>query len=134
MGTGSFPGIKSSWGVRLTPHPLLMPRLGNSRAIPLLPLRALWPVQSLSACIRVHFTFFTFKSILQNFLLQRVKFSGSLAVIKSQSIYISYFSTFILLGCGKYITYSSRYVYVCVCVCVGASMCEVQNLQCFLMT
>jgi len=25
MGTGSFPGVKSSWGVRLTPHPLLVP-------------------------------------------------------------------------------------------------------------
>jgi len=29
----------------------------NSRAIPLLPLWAIWPVQSLSACTRVHFTF-----------------------------------------------------------------------------
>jgi hypothetical protein len=25
MGTGSFPGIKTGWGVRLTPHPLLVP-------------------------------------------------------------------------------------------------------------
>jgi hypothetical protein len=33
-----------------------------SRAIPLLPLRAVQPVQSLSACTRVHFTFtFTLK-------------------------------------------------------------------------
>jgi len=29
----------------------------KSRAIPLLPLWAVWPVQSLSACTRVHFTF-----------------------------------------------------------------------------
>jgi len=38
----------------LTPIPL--PRLRNSRAIPLLPLWAVRPVQSLSACTRVHFT------------------------------------------------------------------------------
>jgi len=25
MGTGSFPGVKSSWGVTLTPHPPLVP-------------------------------------------------------------------------------------------------------------
>ena len=31
--------------------------LPNSKAIPLLPLLVVWPVQSLSACKRVHFTF-----------------------------------------------------------------------------
>jgi hypothetical protein len=57
MGTGSFPGVKSGRGVTLTPHPLLVPWLWNGRAIPLLPLWVvLWPVQSLSACTRVHFT------------------------------------------------------------------------------
>jgi hypothetical protein len=25
MGTGSFPGVKSGWGMTLTPHPLLLP-------------------------------------------------------------------------------------------------------------
>jgi hypothetical protein len=34
-----------------------------SGAIPLLPLWAVWPVQSLSACTRVHFTFLPFKSV-----------------------------------------------------------------------
>jgi hypothetical protein len=29
MGTGSFPGVESSQGVRLTPHPLLVPRSKN---------------------------------------------------------------------------------------------------------
>jgi len=57
MGTGSFPGVKSSRGVMLTPHPLLVP-WSKSRAILLLPLWAVRPVQSLSACTRVHFTFF----------------------------------------------------------------------------
>jgi len=57
MGTGSFLEVKSSRGVTLTPHPLLVPWSWKSRAIPLLPLWAIQPVQSLSACTRVHFTF-----------------------------------------------------------------------------
>jgi len=55
MVTGSFPGVKSGRGVKLTPHPLIVPRSRKSRAIPLLPLWAVRPVQSLSACKRVHF-------------------------------------------------------------------------------
>ena len=55
MGTGSFPGVKIGWGVTLTPHPLLVPWSRKGRAIPLLPLWAVRPVQSLSACTRVHF-------------------------------------------------------------------------------
>jgi len=58
MGTGSFKAVKSSRGVLLTPHPLLVPWSRKSRTIPLLPLWAVRPVQSLSACTRVHFTFF----------------------------------------------------------------------------
>jgi len=57
MGTGSFPEVKSGRGVTLTPHPLLVPWSRKCRAIPLLPLWAVRPVQSLSACTRVHFTF-----------------------------------------------------------------------------
>jgi len=41
----------------LTPHTLLLPWSRKSRAIPLLPLWAIRPVQSLSACTTVHFTF-----------------------------------------------------------------------------
>jgi hypothetical protein len=57
MGTGSFPGLKSGRGVTLTPHPLLVPWSRKGRAIPLLPLLTVRPVQSLSACTRVTFTF-----------------------------------------------------------------------------
>jgi hypothetical protein len=57
MGTRSFPGVKSGRGVTLTPHPLLVPWSRKVRAIPLLPLWAVRPVQSLGACTRVHFTF-----------------------------------------------------------------------------
>jgi len=50
-----FPEVKSGRGVTLTPHPFLVPWSRKSRAIPLLPLWAVRPVQSLSACTRVHF-------------------------------------------------------------------------------
>jgi len=59
MGTGLFWGVKSGRGMMLTPHPLLVPWSRKSRAIPLLPLWAVQPVQSLSACTRVTFTFYT---------------------------------------------------------------------------
>ena len=58
MGTGSYSGVKSGPGVTLTPHPLLVPWSGKSRAITLLPLWAVEPVQSLSACTRVRFTLY----------------------------------------------------------------------------
>jgi len=57
-GTGSFPGVKSGRGVTLTPHPLLVPWSRKGRSIPLLPLWAVRPVQSLSTCTRVHSTFY----------------------------------------------------------------------------
>jgi len=37
MGTRSFAGVKSVRGVRVTPHPLLVPWSWKSRAIPLIP-------------------------------------------------------------------------------------------------
>jgi len=54
-----FPGVKSGRGVTLAPHPLLVPWSRKSTATPLLPLWAVRPVQSLSACTRVHFTLLT---------------------------------------------------------------------------
>ena len=55
MGTASFPGIKSGRGVTLTPHPIIVPWSRKSRAVSLLPLWAVRPVYSLSACTRAHF-------------------------------------------------------------------------------
>jgi hypothetical protein len=52
---GLFRG-KNGHGVTLTPHPLLVPWSRKSRTIPLLPLWVVRPVQSLSACTRLHFT------------------------------------------------------------------------------
>ena len=57
LGTGSFPGVKSGRGVKLAPNSLLVPWLWKGKAIPLLPLWDVRPVQSLSACTRVTFTF-----------------------------------------------------------------------------
>jgi len=59
MSTDSFLGPKSGRGVTLTPHPNLVPWSRKGTTIPLRPLWAVRPVQSLSACTRVHFTFFT---------------------------------------------------------------------------
>jgi hypothetical protein len=57
IGIGFFLRVKSGWNVTLTPHPILVPWSRKSRAIPLLPLWAVRPVQSLSACTRVYFNF-----------------------------------------------------------------------------
>jgi len=54
---GLSTGVKSGRGVTLTPHPILVPLSWRSSAIPLLLLWAVRPVQSLSACTRVTFTF-----------------------------------------------------------------------------
>jgi hypothetical protein len=75
MGTGSFPGIEIGRSVTLTPHTLLVPRSKNSRAIPLLFLRAF------VACIKVE-TYLRKKIIppriaaCQEFLLGILIFKG----------------------------------------------------------
>jgi hypothetical protein len=57
IGTGSFPGVESGGRMTLTPHHFLEPWLWKSRAIHLLPLWAVQPVESLSACTGVYFTY-----------------------------------------------------------------------------
>jgi len=57
-----FHGGKERPGRDADPSPLLLPWSRKSRAIPLFPLWAVRPVQSLSACTMVHFTF-TYTSI-----------------------------------------------------------------------
>jgi hypothetical protein len=52
-----FPGGKEWPGHNADPSPLPVPWPWKSRAIPVLPLWAIQPVQSLSACTRVHFTY-----------------------------------------------------------------------------
>jgi len=52
-----FPGGKEQPGRDADPSPLLVWWSRKGGAIPLLPLRAVQPVQSLSACARVPFTF-----------------------------------------------------------------------------
>jgi hypothetical protein len=57
ISTGSFQGVNSGRGVALTHHPVLGSWSRKGRAILLLTLWAVRPVQSVSACTRVHFTF-----------------------------------------------------------------------------
>ena len=52
-----FPGGRKRPGYDADPSPLLVSWPRKSRAIPLLPLWTVRPVQSLSACTTVHFTF-----------------------------------------------------------------------------
>jgi len=66
---GLLSGVRSGRCVTLTPRPLLMPWSRKSRAIPLLPLWAVRPVQSLSACTREHFTL-PFYNELYSFLVK----------------------------------------------------------------
>ena len=54
-----FPGGKEQPGRDADPSHLLVPWSWKGRAIPLLPLWAVQPVQSLSTCTRVTFTFIT---------------------------------------------------------------------------
>jgi len=56
QGYSVFPGSKEWLRHDADPSPLLMPWSRKTRAIPPLPLWAVWPVQSLSVCTRVHFT------------------------------------------------------------------------------
>jgi hypothetical protein len=61
-----FSGGKERPGGESDSSPLLVPCSRKSRAIPLLPLCAKRPTQSLSTCTRVHFTFFLPYSGKQN--------------------------------------------------------------------
>ena len=57
MGTAYFPEVKCGRGVTLTPHPLLVLWSWKVRGMTSLSLWAVRPVQSLSACTRLDFTF-----------------------------------------------------------------------------
>jgi len=63
MGAVSLPEVNCGRGVLLTTHPLLVTRSWKIRAIPLPPLWAVGPVQSLSACTRVHLYTYTWENI-----------------------------------------------------------------------
>jgi hypothetical protein len=77
MSTGSFPGVKSGRGVTLTPHPLLVPWLLKGRATPLLPLRAIRPVQNFQCLYKgtlYLFLYYTEKKGGTNLFEQGTKF------------------------------------------------------------
>jgi len=84
MGTGYFPRVKSGQCVTLTPHPFLVLWSRKSRAIPLLPLWVIRPVQSLSACTRVHFTFFTLPRTEVCFIWRQKRWTPYLYILECQ--------------------------------------------------
>jgi len=61
-----FPGGKERPGCDADPSPLPVSWSRKSRSIPLLPLWAVGPLQNLSACTRVHFTFLPFTTSRRN--------------------------------------------------------------------
>jgi len=72
MGTGFFPGVKSGRDVKLTPHPLLVPWSRKNRAIPVLPLWALFlfinnQVNLGTIYIHTVYTYAFFKTDCKNF-------------------------------------------------------------------
>ena len=101
-------GEKSGRGVTLTPHPLLVTWSWKGRAMPLLPLRSVRPVQSLSACTRVTFTLLTLPS-------------------KANTIYFKIFFVFkmlrnlALMGNNQaYIKYKNSH-FICMYICITVS-------------
>ena len=76
-----FPECKERPGRDAVPSPLLVPCSRKSRAIPLLPLWAVRPVQSLSACTRVHFTF----TLPYTFRIDKL-----LTIIRQHTVYTAY--------------------------------------------
>ena len=82
MGTRSFPGVKSDRGVTLTPYQLLVPWSRKGRDIPLLPLWAVRPIQSLSVCTRMHFTL-----LFLSRLCLRLPFISKMTSVRSSYIF-----------------------------------------------
>jgi len=84
MGTASFLGVKCCRGVTLTPLLLPVPWSRKCRAIPPLPLWAVRPVQSFSACTSVHFTFtFTFTCL---YCMESKQISSSMHIFTSYAL------------------------------------------------
>ena len=85
-----FPGCKERLGLTLIPHPLLVSWSRKSTAIPLFLLRAVRPVQGLSACTRVRFSFtFSAFRFSRNFFLVTGLLS-SLTLLRSLLLLLLY--------------------------------------------
>jgi len=95
-----FTGVKSGRSLTLTPHPLLVPWSRKSRAIPLILLCVVRPVQNLSACTTVHFTF-TYTSTPP---------MGRTACTEPQCLYKGalYLYLYLYSSCGPYGLYSTE--------------------------
>ena len=90
IGTVFFRGVKNGRGVTLNPHPLLVPRSWKNRAIPLLPLWAVRPVQSLIACTSVHLTLpYLFTQFFDRWklMLQKLKMKKKYLIICNRQLF-----------------------------------------------
>ena len=87
-----FSGGKERPGRDADPSPLLVPWSRKSGAIPLLPLWAVRPVQSLSACTRVHYTIL--RLVFQYLLRFKIMSTFSVCEFYFFSFLCSFFSNF----------------------------------------
>jgi hypothetical protein len=87
MGTGSFPGVESGWGVTLAPHPLLVPR---SKAIPLLSLRAFVACNKGKTYLEIANEMHKFAPLLYSYMLAPTCFGSILPSSGSFWIRLSY--------------------------------------------
>ena len=86
MGTGSFPGVKGGRGVTLTAHPLLVPLSWKGRAIPLLFLWAVRPVQECTLQSKPWLPEYSIQMILLNVLISLRFFSHSIMQLEVSSV------------------------------------------------
>jgi hypothetical protein len=110
MGTGSFPGVKSGRGVKLTSHPLLVSWSWKSRAIRLHFLWAVRPVQSLKCLYKGAVYLYLFFFFRQSWgpLFWSVDCSlrtNKMAVVKSRCYFM--FFLFVELG-QEYLNWNSK--------------------------
>ena len=97
----------------LTPHHLHVLWSWKGRSIPLLPLWTIQPVQSLSACTRVHFTF----TFCEQEILGLISFVTPQKEIQIPLICILYFVTYSTLYSHSDVWIHLN-VYICLCVCI----------------
>ena len=100
VGTGSFPGVKSGRSVTLTTHPLLMLWSRKGRAMLLLPLCVVRPVESRSACTVQLYLYFS-----------QYLYSTAIPLLHSVPVQYSYTSTPLSTCTVQLYLYSTKCLY-----------------------
>ena len=121
-----FPGVKSGRGVTLTSHLLLVPWSRKSRAIPLLILWAVRPVQSLSACtvqLYLYSPQYLYSTAIPLLILWAVR------PVQSLSACTGVHFTFLLLSSVVFLNTTSTLPYLC--LSLRPSVTQYQRLHGF---